>query len=69
MLTTIYWQAPLWQVLVVGLASALVLTWLARRALARPDPATALAAVDPVLDEQPPHQCNAVRQGSSARGR
>jgi hypothetical protein len=61
MSTTIYWQAPLWQVLVVALASALVLGWLARRALARPDTATALAALDPALERQPLFYFDAAR--------
>ncbi len=57
----VYWQAALWQVLVVGLTSALVLLWLVRRALVRPDPAAALAAVDPALERQPMFFFDAVR--------
>jgi hypothetical protein len=61
MYSTIYWQAPLWQVVVVGLASIVVLAWLVRRALSRPDPAAALAAVDPALERQPLFFFDAVR--------
>lgn len=57
----VYWQAPLWQVLLMGLTSAAVFLWLIRRALVRPDPAAALAAVDPALERQPVFYFDAVR--------
>jgi hypothetical protein len=59
--TTVYWQAPIWQVLVVALTGAAMLAWLVRRALRRPDPAAALAAVDPALERQPLFFFDAVR--------
>lgn len=59
--STVYWQAPLWQVALAGLASVAVLAWLVRRALSRPDPAAALAAVDPALERQPLFFFDAVR--------
>ncbi len=61
MTQVVYWQAPLWQVLTVGVVSAAVLAWLVMRALRRPDPAAALAAVDPALERQPLFFFDAVR--------
>jgi hypothetical protein len=49
----VYWSAPLWQVAVVAVACLVALAWLARRALRRPEPAEALAALDPALAREP----------------
>jgi hypothetical protein len=49
---TVYWDAPLWQVVVALVAAGLALGWLARRALRRPSVPAALAALDPALDGQ-----------------
>jgi hypothetical protein len=50
MSSTVYWQAPLWQVALLLLVAGLLLGWLAWRALRRPDAAAALAEVDPALE-------------------
>jgi hypothetical protein len=57
----VYWHAPVWELLLAGLTSAIVLGWLAFRALRRPNSETALAGVDPALGSQPLFFFDAVR--------
>jgi len=49
----VYWHAPLWEVLLVGLISLTFLGWLIMRALRRPDLSAALSAISPALSDQP----------------
>ncbi len=49
----VYWQAPLWEVLLLGLTGLALLVWLLWRAVRRPGPSAALAAIEPALNEQP----------------
>ncbi len=49
----VYWNAPLWEVLLAGSVSLALLGWLVARALRCPDVAISLSAVDPALNSQP----------------
>lgn len=49
----LYWHAPLWEVLLVGLLSLVFLGWLLVLALRRPDLSATLTAINPALNDQP----------------
>lgn len=49
----IYWHAPVWEVLLLGLTGLALLAWLMWRAVRRPHPSAALSAIDPALNDQP----------------
>jgi len=49
----VYWHAPIWEVLLIALASLGFIGWLVLRALRRPSVSVALSAVSPALLAQP----------------
>lgn len=53
MLQQLYWYAPVWEIVLIGLSGLLLISWLFWCALRTPNPAEALRRVNPVLDEQP----------------
>ena len=49
----IYWDAPLWEVLLLGIFGLALMAWLLGRAVRRTRLSAALAAIEPALNEQP----------------
>ena len=49
----IYWHAPVWEVLLLGLTGLALLAWLVWRAVRRPHPSAALSTIDPALKYPP----------------